>query len=433
MNTQNNNDNVTITGMLSQLSGLSILLYMTFFIANDYMTIIMSKLISNLKIRSDIVGILLLNFGNGLPDLITSLLLCSYSNTVEMAIYSTVGSAVIMSSVALGAVILSSNKRNYVDFATFYKNLFWFVATFCIYMYLLAVQTVDIYFSILSLCSYIFFLVTSFYFSQPHNDSVELINEPTESVKSLQQIIFSRVNGILRLAFDLFILSYKDKTRIMPTHFYGMLSPPMNFLVICLFNNIVMPFSYFTILAISCFILGGFLTYGLSKGRFESMIYLYSFFISCYYLYIVTSLILNTVLTLSELLQIPKVLTATLIISAGNCLGDFITLVSGSRKGLFKTSANACLTAPIHNTLFNLAIGLLYSCYLNGFVDIPIYLNECIYVGLAFLPLISVNLVLNYEIRNRKFASELGLVLLFIYVLYGYFTILQYATSKANK
>lgn len=402
---------------------LTLSIYLSYLTANTYLTTSLSKIIQRLSWTSDISGILLLNIGNGIPDLISSLIL-SKDDTFCM-ISSSIGSFIVLLTLALPMIILFSKIKTFLSFFTFYKNLFAIMASFSFYIYILASECVNFNIGMIMLATYGIFLYYSFYVASPVIDTIEhIIIEDSE-----RKNVFKRLTGFINIPFkiilDFCLLNLNNKTRYLKNHYYGIISPSLNLCLSILFFKYNLTYKYFGILIGLAVLLGIFLSYSLKNDKNNLIIYLYSFFMSCAAMYLFTTLIVDFIYYLHQVNKIPKELLSLLIMSLGNCIGDIMTGISVSRKGLFKTSASACLTAPVHNTLFNLGIIFIVQGIKNNFKNIEVKYNSILHVAMALVPLICINLILNYEIRNRKLAAELAFVLLFIYSIFIYFTFLQ--------
>ncbi|KAM0675924.1 hypothetical protein GVAV_000702 [Gurleya vavrai] len=371
---------------------------------------------------SDIAGILLLNVGNGIPDLITSLLIIEEEPFILIA--TSIGSFIFLLTISLSSIILSSKKRNFLDFGTFYKNTFVLIFSFSVYVYLMAAQTLFIFLPIILLISYGLFIYYSLNYSLTYNDTLETIIEDTETKKGILHNTFQIIKIPFRIIFDILTLNEKNSKNYGYIGF--LISPIMNFFLYYMYQNIQTKYKHFSKITFSCILFGFFLCliYKFKKSNFIFSIY--SFASSCFLLYIFTSDIVNFIEFSSKNLKIPKELSAILLLPLGNSFGDLITGMSASRQGLFRTAANACMSAPIHNTLFNFSIISLLMLYKNEFKSINVYHNNIINVAMCLGPFILINIILNFEIKNRKLESELAYVLIFMYAVFVGFTVMEY-------
>ncbi|KAM0677013.1 hypothetical protein BDAP_002389 [Binucleata daphniae] len=275
------------------------------------------------------------------------------------------------------------------------------------------------------LISYAVFVAYSIYYSDSYSDSIETVVKENAVQKTAFMKLISNIMLPVSLILDTCVLNYKNESMLHKNYYYALLSPPMNFMLSYLYLNEEMTLLYFCLSVFICFCFGGILAWLVRNDLYPMFCYLYSFVVCCLPSYFFTNEILGFVEFLNRSKIVSIRFSSMTFLSLSCCLGDLIAGIASSRNGLFKTAANACLTAPIHSTLFNLSLILLVMLYKNNHTSITIFYDTIINVALGLGPFIFINLILNYEIRNRKLMNELAYVLLFMYMLYWCFTMLQ--------
>lgn len=419
---------------LTCLSYFSLTIYLSYFIANEYFITSLLQILNRLKLGSNVAGIILLNMFNGIPDLITYLVLSNDTRNTDGIVIISLGSFLFMLTVALGLVILFSKKRTHLDFTAFYNNLVFISTTFCFFIYLLVVESVHFYVGVAMVVFYLFFLLFSFYFSNLYEDNTEQPLVERQATKSFIQRMLSKINLVSRIFIDMFLLSYKESTRLLPKNVYGLTSPVLTFSVLYFYLAPSFDIKAFSVACLILLLIGSFFSYCIKNDVFNLPLFIYTLSASCFLIYILTNESLSFFNYLSTKDFIPIDFSYAIFIPIGNCLGDLVTGVASSRKGLFKTAANACMTSSIYNTFFSLGITFMYITSKNGFKPVKIAFESTLtYVLIAFVPLVIINMIVNYEIRNRKLASEFAGVMLFCYALFAYFCVLQYKHDPFNK
>ncbi|TBT97320.1 sodium/calcium exchanger protein, partial [Hamiltosporidium magnivora] len=231
------------------------LLYMSYLIADDYLIEVLSAISKKYEINSDMAGILLLNIGNGIPDLITSVVALKVDPYIALCI--SLGSFVFLMTVVLGGVVMFCRRNEKICYRTFYKNVFFTFIAFVFILYIIAMQKIDIKVCIGMLVSYIVFLLYSFYNSRYASDVIEEINVPQVNLQRKKiKYLFDRFSRPFKFFLDIILLNTLPKpnyTPIIPKYILGFFSPMINFFLLLILMNLKMNLARFiSIMALSC-------------------------------------------------------------------------------------------------------------------------------------------------------------------------------------
>lgn len=390
---------------------------------SNFLLPVISELVKRMQLSNDLSAIIFLNIANGIPNLFTAI---SFSKSDAFPKISlTLGSLVTLGTIALTLVIFLSKKINYVEYYGFYKNSIMLISIYCFLIYLSAIQFISWEVCLFMLVVYISFLGYSYHASKlnVHNE----IEVEDEEEGSKVDTFYSQVCRIINFSLSVILLDMQSNGSFIKKVFC-IFSPCINFVIIKYFFDIRLQLMHTSFILASCIILGIFLFISKNRNNLDLFCYIYSFFASSIFLFLCSTQIINFALMIENKYRINKDLSALTFLSLATCSSDIITSAIASRKGFFMIAAYSCITAQIRNILFNLPMALLIAVIKNNFIQIFFFYKKIANVALALVPIININLVLNYEIRNRKLETELGYVLLFIYLLYIALTIIQFLT-----
>ncbi|KRH95211.1 Ca2+:Cation Antiporter (CaCA) Family [Pseudoloma neurophilia] len=425
--------------LLFILTVISILL--SIILTDEYLLRFLNMVTQSFSLRSEIVAILLINLGNGLPELITSLLLTQESKNIKYALYCAAGGQVTLLTAVLGATIFSASRKVFLNGKSFYKNLlFLLVSTIALFVPLATFDVTRILGGIM-LIFYFSFLFYSLFTKCP-GEQIEVIDE-TSRISRIRRLTKKLVIPI-QYFFDLAIC---EKGAIRTPHIayfisvminlfcFSMLSLPslVSFrdglaskigkkivlgLTAIQFSNILVPLTVFLV-SMSIF---SVLT--ISNGKSQIPILIYNIFMSILWIYFTSQMIIDVF----NVINLDKAFISMVLLPIGNSLSDLITNCIGSHKGLVRVGLTASMTSPIHNTLLNLGLTFFLmkrstDNLKNGnnfiFDSTKIEISQQLYFIPLTITLITLFILsFNFEIRNRKLESECGAALFSIYALY---------------
>ncbi|KAF7682905.1 Cation/calcium exchanger 1 [Astathelohania contejeani] len=390
------------------------LILISYLLADKYLMTSLTNIIAKLNLNSDIAGIFFLNLANGIPDLITSLVVAN--KDVVGVLYVTLGSFVFMITMVLGVCILSSNASIEIRNSIFYKNISFIFITFSYLLFIIGAEKMTFYTTGTMLATYfIFFIYT---FKMKLYESIEL---PNQRAQHRRKTLLKTIRNIFLIPIEIILNILVAK----PNSYYqycGLLSPVLNFTLIILYWGIkISLISFLAIMGVGL-ILGILLFFVIKRQKALLFLHFYGFIISGIYLYITSSELLNTFEIFEEVLRFPPGVFLITFVSWGNCIGDLITGIAASKKGLCKTVSTSIMTAPIHNILFNFSIIITYLMIKEKLT--VIYLSNFIYQVMVCIAMITITLMVimfNYEARNGKLGVELAGLLILIYSLFFLF------------
>lgn len=423
--------------IISNILGLLISIIVT----DEYLLPLIDKLILITNFKSELVAIFLLNLGNGLPDLLSNLIL-SKIDLIDV-IYTVSAGQVTILTLVLGCTIFCTSRREYISSDSFYKNILYLViGTMFIFGHFIFCK-VNEPISLIMIGTYFIFIVHSFLTATP-GESIELIrNEPVNKIRKF----FERVTRPAKLFFDMVIFLEKNehiaennkfdkknnetvKYQFILKYFFSVM---INTFFFFLFNlswfmeNNVSRIKKIIFMGISPFII--FLILTLSHKKIKSIKLTYNLIITIFWLYNSSQIIINTFLEMN----LPKPIITLILLPLGNSLGDLITNSMAAQKGLVKTSLIAGMTAPINNILLNMGLtNFLISIRNKKEMDIKKIDFHLMTLPIVFSIIVLFIIPFNYELRNRKLEKELGLLLLIVYVLFVVLIVAQVLWNLKN-
>lgn len=406
---------------------VAINLYLSYFIANEYFITSLSNILEKIKIGSNFTGIIMLNFCNGIPELITYLIIGKNSNNLDGLALASMGSFLFVMTVALGLIILFSSKITHLDFTSFYNNFIFVGMTYCFFVYLLWFGTVSFYTGLIMVLYYGIFIISAFFLSNFYAEFVEMPTMERLETKTYIQNIFSGINKVFRVFVDLILINQKKTASIMKKEIYGLISPILfsSLVYFCLTDGF--NWKRYILVSLISSLVGCFIYFALKNDFLPLIPSIYTLVGSCFLIFLLSTELLVFFNFLAKSNIIPIDFSYAIIIPIGNSLGDLITGIASSRKGMFRTAANSCMTASVYNTFFGLGLTIMYITWKNKFKTFNLGFNSSLnQVLIAFIPLVLINVVMNYEIRNRKLSGEFAWLMLLTYVMFSYFCVLQY-------
>lgn len=439
-------------------------LVLSFILTDEYLLHFLNILTKSFSLRSEIVAIFLINLGNGLPELITSILLIKESGNVKYTLYCAAGGQIFILTVVLGTTILSASKKVFLNGGSFYKNLvFILVSTLSL---LIPFMTFNItrLLGLIMVFLYFSFLFYSLMTKTP-GEQIEVIDETTR-VSKIKKIV-KRITKPVLYFFDLAICEKDGSITNEIAYFISVMINAVSFSFMSIPHLIIMrnklalklkrtpfsmtPVSFANVIIPVCIILVAFviLLFLLwCATRTQMPLLIYNISITVLWIFFTSQMIID----IFNVIKIDKSLIAIILLPIGNSIGDLITNSIAAHKGLVKVGLIASMTSPIHNTLLNLGLTFFLIDYnkkgtLSGIENAgkvvefftlrtPVDLSPQLYlIPITFSLIILFILSFNYEIRNRKLVSECGAILFTIYGLYLILVLAQalFGETKSGK
>lgn len=392
------------------------LIYMLFLviisiiIGNDVFIHFLNEIIKKSHIKSELAAILILNIGNGIPDLLISI----YSNENDIEILGVCASSYIfLISLVLGMIILFKNQNIIFERKIIYKNLIFLLISYFFLLFFCK----NFFFLLTMIFFYIGFVLSSIFLEEDESEYGEVNGIEIFFIKKIFDFLFIR-NFLKKDIHNYDDISENEINQILSStstienrtkkYLKIFKSKKFQIFIVSLIHSLIpilqfsISFKYFPI----TFLI--FLIHGLILNYFDWII-VYGFALSVLWIYILSERIVDVVVIIMDFLNISKKFCTIFLLPLNNCLGDLITGLLGTRKGFTKTYTLAALTAPIHNTLFNLPILFFYT---------TVYKIGSVGIFKIFVPIILIIFVYNFEINRGKIQKELGIVLIFIFFFY---------------
>lgn len=379
-------------------------------VSEKYITHTMSRVGTTFKMDSDMVGLLFLNIGNSAPDLVSSIV--AYKIDPSILIDSTLGSYLFIITVVAGTSIIFKRGNERLSYNTFYKNVFFLLIAVIHILHIYIASAITVSMTVSLLFFYAIFL--SYSFSSSSHEAVEIV----ESAPSDRGRWKKYADGALlplSVVLDSSVLLNTSGTNRALFDCMHLLSPACNLL---LFSFLLAGTTDLGAAPYACALALGVYFFRIRKRSPSSILaMLYTFAVSILWISVLSSEFIRFPTFLFEKLGVARALVSFTVIAWGNSLGDLVTGVSASRKGMFKLAMSASFTAPIQNVLFNLGIISLVR-HLRHPAPGTFELTHLIPKYAIFFSAVTFFLFLiNFELRKRRFDREVGLFLYCIYAI----------------
>lgn len=447
-------DFITFLGSLHPLLAAPLLgfiaicaLVLSLILTDEYLLRFINIITKSFSLRSEIVAIFLINLGNGLPELITSILLIKETNNVKYALYCAAGGQITLLTVVLGSTILASSRKVFLTGKSFYKNLVYLLISTLSLLIPFITFNITRLLGLIMILLYFSFLIYSLMTKTP-GEQIEIIDE-TSRVPKIKKMMKKVVKPI-QYFFDLAIcekgairkneIAYFVSIMINTISFSFLSISHMKVLRNLLASKLKRTFFSMTATQVSSFIIpmcvlliaiAIYLSLTCSTSNAELPLLIYNITMTILWIFFTSQIIIDIFNTI----RIDKSLFVIVLLPIGNSLGDLITNSIAAHKGLVKVSLTASMTSPIHNTLLNLGLSFFLLNYSQNVdqgqlqhagsmvkflcASSKVDLSPQLYlIPVTFSLIVLFILSFNYEIRNRKLASECGGILFTIYGLY---------------
>lgn len=415
-------DHLPIVLYMFSMSFLNIMSFLIGYIVTDeYLMKYLDFAIRKTKLRSEMTAILLLNIGNGLPELMTGIIF-GQRNEIKCSIYATAGGLLFITTVVLGTTIFTRSKSVYIPSKTFYKNITFLSISILFLLISFLTNNISLPLGLMMISAYIGFIVYTFFTCKNTGEEIETVND--RIAKGKFRAFFEKFLKPIRFFLDISIL---NKKRFNNNYFSYVYSVFVNTLIFTLLHDL---FTTKLFIAEIPFIIisSTFLYCCETLFNFQIVMIFYDLFVSTIWIYYASDLLVYQIDAFNAKFGVSKEFASLIFIAIGNSFADLITNCIASNKGLVRTAIASSLTSPIHNTLFNLGNSYLFLLFTQKKFSFNLDHNSSLeQIPIVFSAITIFLLAFNYEIRNRKLERELAAVLFIVYAL---FFILVFAQIK---
>ncbi|CAN1261832.1 Cation/calcium exchanger 1 [Linum perenne] len=447
---------IPLIGHFALLLWLAVLFYLLGNTAAEYFCSSLDSLSTLLKLSPTIAGVTLLSLGNGSPDVFSSIVSFTRSNSGDVGLNSVLGGAFVVSNVVVGIIstLISSNEVS-VDKSSFIRDVSFFIFSLASLLFILLVGEITLWGSLSFLSIYFLYvsLVCFMHFNTKkqnncNDDSLELGTPllgyvdndviPTFSTKASSRTKFHwymrKVVYILELPLYLprrltipvvneenwskpYAVASASLAPILLTALlntewekkFGSSGSLVSYLVAGLIGMVVGNVAFLN--TKSCSPPKKWLLPWLAGG----------FLMSVTWTYIVAEELVSLLVSIGHILGIdPSVLGLTLL-AWGNSLGDLITNVAMAVKGGAdgaQVAISGCYAGPMFNTLLGLGISFVISSWNTYPSSYVIPRDPSIYETLGFLMAGLGWALVVLPLRNMKLDKFLGVGLVCIYLCF---------------
>ncbi|ELA46179.1 hypothetical protein VCUG_02348 [Vavraia culicis subsp. floridensis] len=382
-----------------------------YLLVDEYLMKYLDNAIKQTKLQSELVAIIFLNIGNGLPELITGFL-CGQKDLL-CALYCSIGGMLFITTVVLGSTIFFKSKTVEIKIGLFYKNIMFLFVSYFLLSCILIRETVNIFIAIAMVSTYVIFLVHSVINNRNDAEEIETIEHSaigSKYKKVLQWCLYP-----LRMLFNLSLINQKGNSN--PFVLYSC-SVFMNFIIFSYLLGYLTQRIFLISMPI-LLLLSAALYFLDTVVRNKTIMNCYGMITAILWIFFTSDAIVNQIETVSERFNFSKELSSLIFLAFGNSFADLVTNSVAARKGLVKTAISSSLTSPIHNILFNFGLLLSYFTLSKGTISlVNEYSTMFTVFPIVFVPITFFIISFNYEIRNRKLEIELAYALFAIYGLF---------------
>ncbi|ELQ74435.1 Ca2+:Cation Antiporter (CaCA) Family [Trachipleistophora hominis] len=387
------------------------MLFSGYLLVDEYLMQYLDNAVKQTKLQSELVAIIFLNIGNGLPELITGFL-CGQKDLL-CAIYCSIGGMLFIITVVLGSAILFKSKTVEIKNSLFYKNIMFLFLSYSLLTCILIREAVNIFIALFMVGTYAVFLVHSVVNNRNDTEEIETVQHAVGSNKYRKVVHWCLYP--LRKLFDISLINQKATSTPLALYLCSVFA---NFIVFSYLLGCLSKKVFF--IAVPVLLLLSAVLYFFDTITPNKMIMnCYSMFIAILWIFFTSDTIVNQIEMVSERFNMSKELSSLVFLAFGNSFADLVTNSIAARKGLVKTAVSSSMTSPIHNILFNFGLLLSYFTLSNGTIVLHSVRNAMFTVfPIVFVPIALFIISFNYEIRNRKLEIELAYTL---FVIYGLF------------
>ncbi|CAN1261835.1 Cation/calcium exchanger 1 [Linum perenne] len=394
---------IPLIGHFALLLWLAVLFYLLGNTAAEYFCSSLDSLSTLLKLSPTIAGVTLLSLGNGSPDVFSSIVSFTRSNSGDVGLNSVLGGAFVVSNVVVGIIstLISSNEVS-VDKSSFIRDVSFFIFSLASLLFILLVGEITLWGSLSFLSIYFLYMRKVVYILElplylPRRLTIPVVNE--ENWSKPYAVASASLAPILLTA--LLNTEWEKK--------FGSSGSLVSYLVAGLIGMVVGNVAFLN--TKSCSPPKKWLLPWLAGG----------FLMSVTWTYIVAEELVSLLVSIGHILGIdPSVLGLTLL-AWGNSLGDLITNVAMAVKGGAdgaQVAISGCYAGPMFNTLLGLGISFVISSWNTYPSSYVIPRDPSIYETLGFLMAGLGWALVVLPLRNMKLDKFLGVGLVCIYLCF---------------
>ncbi|CAN1261834.1 Cation/calcium exchanger 1 [Linum perenne] len=466
---------IPLIGHFALLLWLAVLFYLLGNTAAEYFCSSLDSLSTLLKLSPTIAGVTLLSLGNGSPDVFSSIVSFTRSNSGDVGLNSVLGGAFVVSNVVVGIIstLISSNEVS-VDKSSFIRDVSFFIFSLASLLFILLVGEITLWGSLSFLSIYFLYvsLVCFMHFNTKKQNNPSIMNCNDDSLE-LGTPLLGYVDNDVIPTFSTKASSHKDghkncsKPCINGTKFHWYMRKVVYILELPLYlpRRLTIPVvneeNWSKPYAVASASLAPILLTALLNTEWEKKFgssgslvsYLVAgligmvvgnvaflntkscsppkkwllpwlaggFLMSVTWTYIVAEELVSLLVSIGHILGIdPSVLGLTLL-AWGNSLGDLITNVAMAVKGGAdgaQVAISGCYAGPMFNTLLGLGISFVISSWNTYPSSYVIPRDPSIYETLGFLMAGLGWALVVLPLRNMKLDKFLGVGLVCIYLCF---------------
>ncbi|KAI3988496.1 hypothetical protein MKX01_026310 [Papaver californicum] len=421
---------IPIIGYIILILWLVVLFYLLGSTADDYFVPSLKSLSNVLKLTPTMAGVTFLSFGNGAPDVFSSIVSFMGNTTGSGAVglNSVLGTGFFVSSVVVAAISISVSSRGVsVDKNSFIRNILFYLITLSSVLVIVTVGAIDIWAAMAFVCLYLIYVFLVYKMDSNGHNEIKAGDPPEESTAPLlgdssngenlvsiengginigsqedDQNGINRVRGRFIHIIELGFLYGIDKPLSLPRRMtipcvsdenwskpYAVVSVTLApvLLVALIWGSHQETLIPYLIGGLAGIVFGSLAIFTTNKFKYELSVSpkVRGFLMSVTWIYLVAGELVSLFGTLGKF-GISTLILGLTILAWGNSLVDFISnsaLAKNGGKDGAQTAISGCYAGPIFNT--GLGLGLLISAWSQYTTSFAIPRDITLYETMGFL------------------------------------------------
>ncbi|MCL7048503.1 hypothetical protein MKW94_011722 [Papaver nudicaule] len=458
---------IPIIGYIILILWLVVLFYLLGSTADDYFVPSLKSLSNVLRLTPTMAGVTFLSFGNGAPDVFSSIV--SFMGTTKgggaVGLNSVLGAGFFVSSVVVGVISVSISSRGVsVDKKSFIRDILFYFLTLSAVLVIVTVGAINIWGAMAFVCLYLIYVLLVYTMdSNGHDetkegDSLEESAVPLLGDSSNGENLVSIENGggsheddqngkntvwgkfvhIIEFGFLYGIdipLSLPRRMTIPVvsdenwSKLYAVISVTVAPVLLAALlwgsqKEILIPYLMGGLVGIVLGSLAIFTTNKSNPPKAKKILLFWllgGFLMSVTWIYLIAGELVSLLETLGKLFGISPLILGLTVLAWGNSLGDLISNSALAKKGGIdgaQTAISGCYAGPIFNAILGLGLGLLISAWSQYPTPFAIPRDITLYETVGFL-MVGLLWALVMTLRNNmKLDKVMGCGLLAIYLCF---------------
>ncbi|KAI3899081.1 hypothetical protein MKW92_006816 [Papaver armeniacum] len=404
---------------------LVVLFYLLGSTADDYFVVSLKSLSTLLKLSPTMAGVTFLSFGNGAPDVFSSIVsfVGTSSGSGAVGLNSVLGAGFFVSSVVVGIISISISSRGVsINKKSFIRDILFYLLTLSSVLVIVTVGAINIWGAMAFVSLYVIYILLVYKMDSDGRNGRQAGDE-----ESAAPLLGDNSNGVIhdginheddqievntgcRSFVEFEFLYGIDKPLSLPRRMtipvvgeenwskpYAVISVTLApVLLVALVwgsqKETLIPYSISGLIGIVTGSLAFFTTSKLNPPRTKKCLLVWllgGFLMSVTWIYLVAGELVSLLVSLGKLFGISPLILGLTLLAWGNSLGDFISnsalANNGDKDGGPQTAISGCYAGPIFNAIMGLGLGFLISAWSQYSTPFAIPRDISLYETVGFL------------------------------------------------